>query len=76
MGISFPREKDKSSGQKASTVNWDEFRQHLDKMSDVPVEEALPEAVKAAPTVSDAPADAPTRNLHLLNVWAKRLRAL
>ncbi|KAG0436028.1 hypothetical protein HPB47_018188 [Ixodes persulcatus] len=58
------------------TVNWDLYRRHLKSSQAESFATAMLDALKAATTRSNIPADAPTPDIHLLNLWARRLRAL
>ncbi|KAG0443572.1 hypothetical protein HPB47_014761 [Ixodes persulcatus] len=58
------------------TVIWDFYRRHLKSIQAESFATAMLDALKAATTRSNIPADAPTPDIHLLNLWARRLRAL
>ncbi|KAG0415935.1 hypothetical protein HPB47_006877 [Ixodes persulcatus] len=60
----------------AHTVNWELYRRHLENSQAESFATAMLDALKAATTRSNIPADAPTPDIHLLNLWARKPCAL
>ncbi|KAM7296609.1 uncharacterized protein ISCGN_021766 [Ixodes scapularis] len=63
----------------ARTINWDKFRQELeegDSSAAASFEGFLHSALKEATTETRVEQDAPTPDLRLLGLWAKRLQAI
>ncbi|XP_040078035.2 uncharacterized protein LOC120849846, partial [Ixodes scapularis] len=57
-------------------VNWDLYRSKLQSSTAPTVFESIKEALLAATTKKQIKLDTPIPDLHLLNLWARRLRAL
>ncbi|KAM7304248.1 hypothetical protein ISCGN_014148 [Ixodes scapularis] len=74
--IEVNSKKSEKNRRFAHTVNWDLYRRHLENNQEESFATAMLDALKAATTRSNIPADAPTPDIHLLNLWARRLRAL
>lgn len=57
-------------------VNWDIYRNRLENSKAHTLCDAIKEAIAAATTKKQVKLQYPTPDLHLLNLWARRLRAL
>lgn len=65
-----------SPRRRVTLTKWDDYRKAMTRLSDIPFTERILQALKEARTEYQVKKDTPPPDLHLANLWDRRLAAL